>query len=65
MQNHIRHLKGLSPEVDELAAEAVEEAAEGAPLLGGNRSTDTLSDDDDESERTLRPIRSRSTSPEP
>lgn len=60
MQSHIRHLKGLSPEVDELAAEAVEEAGEGAPLLG-NLSSDSLDDE----ERTLRPLRSRSASPEP
>ncbi|KAI0776020.1 Golgi apparatus membrane protein TVP38 [Trametes elegans] len=35
MRNEIRHLQGISPEIDELAAEAIEEAAEeGAPLLG-------------------------------
>ncbi len=62
MQSHIRHLKGISPEVDELAAEAVEDAGEGAPLLGGH-STDSL--EDDLSETTLRPVRSRSASPEP
>lgn len=60
MQSHIRNLKGISPEVDELAAEAVEDAGEGAPLLN-NYSTDDLDDE----ERTLRPTRSRSASPEP
>ncbi|PCH41266.1 hypothetical protein WOLCODRAFT_137281 [Wolfiporia cocos MD-104 SS10] len=34
MQSEIRRLQGLSPEVDELAVEALEEAEEGAPLLG-------------------------------
>lgn len=63
MQSHIRNLKGISPEVDALAAEAVEDAGEGAPLLGGGHSTDSL--DDDTSETTLRPVRSRSASPEP
>jgi len=31
---HIRKLNGFSPEVDELAAEAIEEYDEAAPLLG-------------------------------
>ena len=34
MRNEILHLQGVPPEVDELAAEAIEEAEEGAPLLG-------------------------------
>jgi hypothetical protein len=33
VQNHIRHLEGIPPEVDELAAEAIEDVDEGAPLL--------------------------------
>lgn len=59
MQAHIRHLDGMSPEVDELAAEAVESAGEGAPLLG-NYSSDSV---DEESVSTVRPSRARSTSP--
>lgn len=62
MQAHIRHLDGLSPEVDELAAEAVEEATEGAPLLG-NYSSDSLPADE-ESVSTVRPNRARSVSPD-
>ena len=61
MQSHIRHLEGLPPAIDELAAEAVEEAAEGAPLLG-NYSSDSLVTDE-ESVSTVRPHRSRSLSP--
>lgn len=59
MQSHIRHLEGIPPEVDELAAEAVEEAGEGAPLLG-NYSSDSLAEDE---ERTIRAPNSRSVSP--
>lgn len=59
MQAHIRHLDGISPEVDELAAEAVESAGEGAPLLG-SYSSDSV---DEESVSTVRPSRARSTSP--
>ncbi|KAF8192494.1 Golgi apparatus membrane protein TVP38 [Pholiota molesta] len=33
VQNHIRHLEGIPPEVDELAAEAIEDYDEEAPLL--------------------------------
>ena len=33
VQNHIRHLEGVPPEVDELAAEAIEDYDEEAPLL--------------------------------
>lgn len=33
VQNHIRHLHGLSAETDELAAEAIEDYDEDAPLL--------------------------------
>ncbi|KAJ3511929.1 hypothetical protein NLJ89_g3821 [Agrocybe chaxingu] len=33
VQRHIRHLEGFSPEVDELAAEAIEDYDEEAPLL--------------------------------
>lgn len=59
MQSHIRHLDGVPPEVDELAAEAVEEAGEGAPLLG-SYSADSLLEDE---ERTIRAPNSRSVSP--
>ena len=60
MQSHIRHLQGISPDIDELAAEAVEEAGEGAPLLN-NYSEESLDE-----ERTIRPEpRSRSVSPHP
>ena len=58
MQSHIRHLDGIPPEVDELAAEAIEEATEGAPLLG-NYSSDA-SRADEESTSTIRPGRTRS-----
>lgn len=34
MRKEILHLHGVPPEIDELAAEAIEEAEEGAPLLG-------------------------------
>ncbi|KAJ3987197.1 Golgi apparatus membrane protein TVP38 [Lentinula detonsa] len=34
VQNHIRKLEGVSPAVDELAAEAIEDFNEEAPLLG-------------------------------
>ncbi|KAJ8455123.1 hypothetical protein ONZ51_g12627 [Trametes cubensis] len=37
MRNEILHLQGVPPEIDELAAEAIEEAEEGAPLLGPHR----------------------------
>jgi len=33
VQSHIRHLEGFPPEVDELAAEAIEDYNEEAPLL--------------------------------
>ena len=59
MQSHIKHLDGVPPEVDELAAEAVEEDGEGAPLLG-NYSSDSLLEDE---ERTIRAPNSRSVSP--
>ncbi|KAF9482492.1 Golgi apparatus membrane protein TVP38 [Pholiota conissans] len=36
VQNHIRHLEGIPPEVDELAAEAIEDYDEEAPLLSPN-----------------------------
>ena len=61
MQAHIRHLDGLPPAVDELAAEAVDEAAEGAPLLG-NFSSDSLVTDE-ESVSTIRPNGARPQSP--
>ncbi|KIP12719.1 hypothetical protein PHLGIDRAFT_113319 [Phlebiopsis gigantea 11061_1 CR5-6] len=61
MTQHIRHLEGIPADVDELAAEAVEDAAEGAPLLG-NYSNDSL---DDGSVSTVRPGRVRSVSPQP
>ena len=60
MQAHIRHLEDLPPDVDELAAEAVDEAAEGAPLLG-NYSSDSVQADE-ESVNIVRPKRTRSTS---
>jgi len=56
MQAHIRHLEDLPPDVDELAAEALEEASEGAPLLGSYRPTD------EESTSTVRPGRAQSGS---
>jgi len=60
MQAHIRHLHGISPDIDELAAEAVEEASEGAPLLN-NFSAESLDE-----ESTVRPnARSRLVSPHP
>ncbi|PFH51430.1 hypothetical protein AMATHDRAFT_74980 [Amanita thiersii Skay4041] len=34
VQNHIRHLKGFPSDIDELAAEAIEDYDEEAPLLG-------------------------------
>lgn len=45
VQSHIRHLHGIPPETDELAAEAIEDFDEDAPLLPsgqGARSTDSL-----------------------
>jgi anthranilate/para-aminobenzoate synthase component II len=47
VQSHIRHLHGLPAETDELAAEAIEEFDEDAPLLSpgpgaGARSTESL-----------------------
>ncbi|KAI0693579.1 hypothetical protein BC835DRAFT_1067469 [Cytidiella melzeri] len=60
MQSHIRHLEGMPPDVDELAAEAVEDAEEGAPLLV-SYSSESL--DEEESVSTIRPSRQRSTSP--
>lgn len=39
MRTEILHLQGVPPEVDELAAEALEEAEEGAPLLGPHRAS--------------------------
>jgi hypothetical protein len=36
VQKHIRSLSGISPEIDELAAEAVEDAEEDAPLLNSS-----------------------------
>ncbi|KAF9498443.1 Golgi apparatus membrane protein TVP38 [Pleurotus eryngii] len=41
VQKHIRHLDGLSPETDELAAEALEDYDEEAPLLSSPRSEQT------------------------
>ncbi|KAJ3528280.1 hypothetical protein NM688_g8019 [Phlebia brevispora] len=57
MQAHLRKLDGISPEVDELAAEAVEEAIEGAPLLRD------YEDEDEERPGAIRLDRSRSRSP--
>lgn len=59
MRAHIRKLDGLSPEVDELAAEAVEDAAEGAPLLN-NYSSDTI---EEEEIHSIHRDRQRSLSP--
>jgi hypothetical protein len=56
MQSHIRHLDGMSPEVDELAAEAIDDAGEHAPLLNSYSSESV----DDESVSTIRPSRPRS-----
>ncbi|KAI0638279.1 Golgi apparatus membrane protein TVP38 [Trametes polyzona] len=39
MRKEILHLQGVPPEIDELAAEAIEEAEEGAPLLGPHRES--------------------------
>ncbi|CCM04818.1 uncharacterized protein FIBRA_07011 [Fibroporia radiculosa] len=39
MTTEIRRLQGLSPRIDELAAEAIEEAEEDAPLLGSYQNT--------------------------
>lgn len=39
MRNEILHLQGVPPEIDELAAEAIEEAEEGAPLLGPHHAS--------------------------
>ncbi|KAH9846944.1 Golgi apparatus membrane protein TVP38 [Lenzites betulinus] len=39
MRKEILHLQGVPPEIDELAAEALEEAEEGAPLLGPHRES--------------------------
>jgi hypothetical protein len=61
MQSHIRNLDGIPPAVDELAAEAVDEAGEGAPLLG-NYSSDSLVVTDEESVSTIRPNRAPSPS---
>ncbi|RPD67068.1 Golgi apparatus membrane protein TVP38 [Lentinus tigrinus ALCF2SS1-6] len=41
MKKEILHLEGISPEIDELAAEAIEEAEEGAPLLGHHSESRT------------------------
>ncbi|EAU84702.1 hypothetical protein CC1G_00221 [Coprinopsis cinerea okayama7 len=38
VQNHIRHLHGVDPETDELAAEAIEDFDEDAPLLSPTAS---------------------------
>lgn len=63
MTAHIRHLEGLSPEVDELAAEAVEDAAEGAPLLG-SYSSESLDEESVSTVRPKSPNRYRSVSPD-
>lgn len=42
VQGHIRHLEGIPPEVDELAAEAIEEFGEEEPLLRSS-SPDSVS----------------------
>lgn len=57
MQSHIRHIEGIPPDVDELAAEAVEDAGEGAPLLASYSSESV---DEEESVSTVRPSRPRS-----
>lgn len=33
VQNQLKHLKGIPGDIEELAAEAVDDADEGAPLL--------------------------------
>ena len=58
MQAHIRKLDGLPPEVDELAAEAIEDAIEGAPLLG-NYSSESV-DEQRDTQTILRDRRSLS-----
>ncbi|KIK65363.1 hypothetical protein GYMLUDRAFT_38810 [Collybiopsis luxurians FD-317 M1] len=40
VQNRIRNLEGISPVVDELAAEAIEDFDEEAPLLGNSESVE-------------------------
>ncbi|KAK0242727.1 Golgi apparatus membrane protein TVP38 [Armillaria nabsnona] len=40
VQNHIRQLEGMSPEVDRMAAEALEEYDEEAPLLRSSEADD-------------------------
>lgn len=42
VQKHIRHLKGISPEVDELAAEAIEDYGENDPLIRPNSLDNTV-----------------------
>ncbi|KAI0750901.1 Golgi apparatus membrane protein TVP38 [Daedaleopsis nitida] len=44
MRKEILHLQGIPPEIDELAAEAIEEAEEGAPLLGHHNESRTRYD---------------------
>jgi len=39
VQKHLRHLEGIPPEVDELAAEAIEDFREQEPLLGSTSRT--------------------------
>ena len=46
MRAHLRKLDGIPPEIDELAAEAVEDAAEGAPLLA-NFSSESLNEEEE------------------
>jgi len=41
VQRHIRHLAGFPAEVDELAAEAVEDFDEEAPLLSSTHAHDS------------------------
>jgi len=41
VQQQLRHLKGVSPSTEEAIIEALEEAEEGAPLLG-NLSSESL-----------------------
>ncbi len=40
VQNHIRQLEDMSPEVDRMAAEALEEYDEEAPLLRSSEADD-------------------------
>ncbi len=60
MKSQLRKLDGISPEIDELAVEAVDDAAEGAPLLLNHPVED---DDDHIRPGVIRLEASRASSP--